>query len=115
MQDWKVIDIGNKKLSKKNEKTECVKRPVHTFTKDVDVDTNPIKLITPDLKKRVISARIHYIDPSTKKQGLSQDQFAKLIQIKLADLKLLEQGQIELKKAKQIGIAIEKHLKIKIL
>lgn len=115
-QDWKPVILKNPKAAPKVPVIkEVVKKPQGQFVKEADAETNPIKMVNADLKRSIIMARNNYTAPGSDKVGMSQKEFAALIKVKEADLKLLEQGKMDLKQAKQIGLAIEKHLKVKVL
>uniref|UniRef100_A0A6C0F9X0 Uncharacterized protein n=1 Tax=viral metagenome TaxID=1070528 RepID=A0A6C0F9X0_9ZZZZ len=115
VQDWDNITLRNHKKTPSNTETECIRKPKNNYQKDIDCETNPIVRISSDFKRKIISARMNCVHNTTQKQGLTQDEFANLIKVKAVDIKLLESGKMEMKKAKQIALAIEKHLKIKIL
>lgn len=110
-QDWTPVVLKNPNAKKNNE----VKKPHKQFTKEVDIEENPMKFVSNELKAKIIKARTTYSPLHTDKIGLTQKEFATLIKVKESDIKMLEQGKMEMKKAKQIALAIEKHIKIKIL
>ena len=112
---YETLILRNPKAAKQNTPKEVVKRHTHMVVKDVDVETNPIKQVTGDLKKKVIAARLAYMEEGSTKPGVTQERLAQLAKVKAADIKLLEQGKMDLKQAKQIALCIERHLKVKIL
>lgn len=113
--DWKPVVLVNKSVAKKNIVKEPMKRFAQKTSKEPDAEINPVVMVTSSLKKKIIGARLAYTEPGSNKQGVSQERFAQLIKVKAADVKLLEQGKIDNKQAKQIALAVEKHLKIKVL
>ena len=114
-QDWNTVVLRNPKLTGQNAPKETVKRPVHSFQKEADAETNPIKTVSNDLKRKIIATRLAYMEPGSSKAGITQERMAVLAKVKASDVKLLEQGKLDMKQAKQIALSIERSLKVKIL
>lgn len=114
-QDFTPVILRNPKLVKQNVQKETVKRQTRNVVKEVDVETNPIKMVSGDLKRKIATLRLNYKEPEREKPGLTQERLAQLAKVKTADIKLLEQGKMDMKQAKQIALSIEKNLKVKIL
>ena len=110
-------------LSNPNAKKRCIilldtiKRPIISSSnvKDLDPENNPLIKVTPELKRKCISARTLFLNPQSNKKGLTHEQLATKINMKPSDIKELESGKIDLKKAKAIALKMEKVLKIKLL
>lgn len=116
-QDFTVVNVGNKDIAKSNTRarmhTEIVKRSIKTGARDVDRESNPLQLVTGELRTKIIQARTLY--NSGAKIGLTREELAKKISQPTHDIKLLETGKLQLKDAKQIAIRIERALNVKIL
>lgn len=115
--DPKQVILLNPKAKKKNTIFETKKRPPlpNQQLKDIDPENNPVVKVSADLKQKCISARTLYIDPQTNKKGLTHEQLATKINMKSSDIKELESGKIDLKKAKAIALKMERVMKIKLL
>jgi hypothetical protein len=114
-QDWKPVVLCNFKIAKENAKknSQPVKRVSTIKVKDVGIEEGEVKIekIHSNLKNAIIQVRLSQQD----KQLKTQEGFSKRCQLKLSDLKELEQGKIGQAQAKQIALKIEKHLKVKVL
>mgnify|MGYP000521853183 CR=1 FL=1 len=113
-QDWKPVVLRNPTAVKKNLPKETVKRVQHTGVKDVDMDENRIKMVSPQLKRAFEQARLNSRDPQTGR-CYTHDRLAKLINGDPKVIKQLETGKLSEKEAKQVALKVERALKIKIL
>ena len=107
--------LRNPKIAKLNMAKEIVKRQTHMTVKEADAETNPIKKVSGELKRKIIEVRLNYKEAGKEKAGVTQERLGQLTKVKAADIKLLEQGKMEMKQAKQIALSIEKNLRVKIL
>ena len=115
-QDWKPVVLHN--LNAKNttvKETTVVKRNNNISQKNVDIETNRIDMISPSLKKKLISVRLNYRAPNSAKPGIGQQPFAQLLGINKKEIELYELSKITQKRAKQIALIVEHILKIKVL
>ena len=116
-QDWKEINIGNPNnasKTKRNYQTEAVRRNQHHGVKEVDMDENRIKMVSPQLRKAFEQARVNSIDPQTER-CYTHDKLAKMINGDPKVIKQLESGKLSEKEAKQVILKVEKVLRVKIL
>ncbi len=113
-QDWKPVVLRNPTAVKKNLPKETVKRVQHTGVKDVDMDENRIKMVSPQLKRAFEQARLNSRDPQTGR-CYTHDRLAKLINGDPKTIRLMETGKLSEKEAKRVAIKVERALKIKIL
>lgn len=117
-QDFKVVNVGNRDVARQRQmrqNREVVKRKAACAPKDADPETAPIKMVTGDLKRKIAELRLSYTEPGNSRPGITQDRLALLAKVKAQDIRLLEQGRMDLKQAKQIALSIERHLRVKIL
>ena len=116
-QDFRIIDVGNRDVARQNAKsriqTELVKRHSKPGVRDVDPESNPLRLVTGALRTKIIQARTLYNGGS--KIGLTREELAKKISHPVQHIKQLEAGKMTLREAKQLAIHIERALKVKIL
>ena len=114
-QDWTEINIGNpNNIPKGKRRTEAVKRVKPVGVKEVDMDENRIKLVSPQLRKAFEQARVNSIDPQTER-CYTHDKLAKLINGDPKIIKQLESGKLSEKEAKQVILKVERVLRVKIL
>ena len=113
-QDWNPVVLRNPTAIKRNLPRETVKRINHVGVKDVDMDENRVKLVSPQLKWAFEQARLNSRDPQTGR-CYTHDQLAKLINRDPKVIKQLETGKLSEKDSKQVALKVERVLKVKIL
>ena len=113
-QDWTPVVLRNPSIAKKNVPKETVKRVQHHSVKEVDMDENRVKMVSPQLKRAFEQARLNSRDPQTGR-CYTHDRLAKLIHGDSRVIKQLETGKLSEKEAKQVALKAERALKIKIL
>ena len=113
-----TVVLRNKDIAKKNAKntTAVVKRTDQTHcVKDVDPDHNPVQMVGHALRTAILRVRTDSMNKQRKCKGYTQDELAKLINVDVKELKLLEAGKLDHKKAKQYALKIECVFRINIL
>ena len=113
-QDWKPVVLRNPSIAKKNVPKEVVKRVQHHSLKEVDVDENRVKMVSPQLKRAFEQTRLNSRDPQTER-CYTHDRLAKLIHGDPKIIKQLESGKLSEREAKQVALKVERVLKVKIL
>lgn len=113
-QDWTPVVLRNPSIAKKNVPKKVIKRVQHHGVKEVDMDENRVKMVSPQLKRAFEQARLNSRDPQTGR-CYTHDRLAKLIHGDPKVIKELETGKLSEKEAKQVALKVERALKIKIL
>ena len=106
-QDWEQVILINKNAQKQNAPKETVKRNTFVKQTDVDIETRRIEMVSSELMNLCKKARLD--------SKHTQDSLAKLIQVPLKNIQLLESKKLSLKDAKQIALKIERQMRVKIL
>lgn len=113
-QDWNQVVLRNPKVVKRSLPVETVKRIQRVGVKDVDMDENRLKMVSPQLKRAFEQARLNSIDPQTGR-CYTHDRLARLISGDPKVIKQLEAGKLSEREAKQVALKAEKALGVKIL